>query len=223
MPCSKPPLDKIKRAQRDERVAAREVSRAGLARPREPHRRPRRADEHDDRAETAADAGQRARKHTEVVLADGNPGDGNRAVHRRREHHADREAGEHEQGRAHVVAGAPAHQDVDGAEREPRHVDHCTQQEERPERAAVPAGGGAGGERGRGEREQGQGHGPGALVRRFRPRPAHGGGLGEHRGDRGGDEGETGDHERLRAYVRKGAVHTLRTRSQGRYPAKRTF
>ena len=95
---------------------------------------------------------------------------------------------------------------------------------------SVPAGRGAGGEGGRGQREQRERDRPGPLVGRSRPGPAHAGGLGEHRRDRGGEEGETGDHgacERtlrgppsiLRTGSREQCPHTLRIRSQGRYPA----
>ena len=91
MPCSRPPLDRIERAERDERVAAREVARARAGATRANRTADHaRAAEHDDRADAAADAGERAWQHTEVVLADGDPGDRDRAVHRRREHHADR-------------------------------------------------------------------------------------------------------------------------------------
>ena len=152
--------------------------------------------------------GQRAGQHAEVVLADGDAGHRDRAVDRRREHHAERDAGEHEEHRAHPVADAAAEEQVDRAEREPRDVDHRAEEEERAERALVPAGGGAGRERGRGEGEERQGDRPGALVGRPRPGPAHGGRLGEHGGDRGGDEGETGDHGRAERTPEK-PVRTL--------------
>ena len=65
----------------------------GVREPREPHRRPHRAAEHDDRADAARRAGERARQRVEVVLADRDAASGgDRAVDRRREHHADREA-----------------------------------------------------------------------------------------------------------------------------------
>ncbi len=94
------------------------------------------------------------------------------------------------------VADLAVREQVDGAEREPGHVHDRTEEIEDPERAVVPTGGRPGRERRRGQREQGQRHRPGALVRRLGAGPAHRGGLGEHGRDRGGDEGETGDHER---------------------------
>ena len=77
------------------------------------------------------------------------------------------DAGEHHEHRAHAVADlAPTHQQVHGAEREPRDVEDGAEEIERPERAPVPAGRGAGRERRRGQREERERDRPGALMGR---------------------------------------------------------
>ena len=100
MPCSRPPLDSTSVPSAINALPPASAAGARRAPAREPHGRLRRAHEHDDRAEPAADAGERAGQHAEVVLADRDAAvGGDRAVDRRREHHADRDAGEHEQAR----------------------------------------------------------------------------------------------------------------------------
>ena len=115
------------------------------------------------------------------------------------EHHAGREAGEEHETGAHRLPMRRAREQVDRAEREPRHVHDRAEQVEDPERAVVPTGRRSGREGGRREREQDERDRPGALVRGPGPGPAHGRRLGEHGRDGSGDEGETGDHGRVRA------------------------
>jgi len=185
------------RPERDEHVAEREATAAGSAEAPEPDRRPERAADEHDRTEAAPDAGQRTRQGVEVVLADRQGVGRDRAVDRCRQHDAGREPAEEQEHRAHRVAGPAVREQVDGAEREPRHVHDRPEQVEDPERPFVPAGRRPRREGRRGQGEQHEGDGPGALVWRPRPRPADGGGLREHGRDGSGDESETGDHERI--------------------------
>src|SRR5438874_2404129 len=82
-------------------------------------------------------------------------------------------------------------------ERAKRTADHAAPPNTTSAPGPLPAPASA---RGEGRRREGEEHEcdrPGTLVGGPGPRPAHGCRLGEQRGDRGCDEGETGDHGRL--------------------------
>ena len=224
-PCNKPPLDSTRVPSAIERVAPGEGTGAGNPPAGEADRRVERAAEDDDRAGAAAHAREHAGQHAEVVLADRDPAvRRDHAVQGGREHHAGAESREHEEAGAHEPADPAAPDQVDGAERQPRHVEQGAQQEEHPERAVVPAGRSGGGERGRRECEQREREGPRPLVGSLGPGVTHARGLGEQRRDGSGEEGEAGDHGAPRVPAprprgpRRKCPHTLRTRAQARYP-----
>jgi hypothetical protein len=104
------------------------------------------------------------------------------------------EAGEEHDEPLGPAAGAGPEQEVDRAERQPRHVEHRAEQEEHPVGAAIPPVRGPEGEGGGREGEERQRHGPVPQLAPVALRGRSQRRLGEQGGDGGGHERQPRHH-----------------------------
>ena len=165
-----------------------------LAAPGQPVHAPQRAGDDHHCSDPRPRRGEHSRGDAEHILAGGQIFARHAGAGRGEQHDADAEPAEQHEPPPRPVAGRSPGQQVDRAQRQPRHVQHRAGKVEHAERGQAPTAG-LGPPQGAGaEGEQGQRHRPGQFVRAVTAQPAVQRAEGKAQGDQGRGGGQCGVH-----------------------------